>query len=134
MSNDANQVFTHQYCDVGPTLQVFLNGSSTALGLAATIPESSNINSNVINCNGYKSFSFGVTSSQAGALSIQRYIDQAGTIAIGSAITGSISAATPLTVNNHDGVPFGSLQINITNTSGSTTANLTGVLLLLQSN
>ncbi len=118
--------------DIGATCQVQLN--AVALGLAVSIAESSNVVSNIVLTGGYKNISFGITSSQAGSVSIQRYLDQGATIKQGAAITGSLSSATALTVNNNDGAAFQSLIITISNSSGSTTANLTNLLLLLQSN
>lgn len=121
---------THTPFDNGPALQVSLN--ITTLGLATTINAGSNINSNVIFTNGYKIFSFGATSTQNGTLSIQRYLDSAGTILQGAAITGSITANTALIASSTDGLPFQAVKINITNSGGST-ATLSNVLLLMQS-
>lgn len=131
MSLVSTQVDVHTPFDVGPAVQVAVN--TTNLGLAATINASSNINSSIVLTNGYRVFSFFGTSTQAGTISIQRYADAAGTIKQGSALTGSLTANTAAIVSTSDTLPFQSLQINITNSSGSTAATLSNVLLLLQS-
>lgn len=58
--------------------------------------------------------------TQAGVLSIQRYIDSAGTIPIGAAITQTMTANTLATVAVNDGLPAASWHAAIQNTSGST--------------
>jgi hypothetical protein len=131
MSLVTSQVDVHTPFDLGPALQAAIN--TTNLGLAATINKSSNINSNIIFSNGYRVFSFFGTSTQAGTISIQRYADVAGTIKQGSALTGSLTSNTAAIVSTSDTLPFQSLQINITNSSGSTAATLSNILLLLQS-
>lgn len=79
---------------------------------------------------GYAALAAACTLTQAGTLSIQRYIDMAGTIAIGAAITQEISASTPATVSVNDGLPFATWIVTITNTSGSS-GTLTDVALLM---
>ena len=120
----------HQFVDMGPTLQATLLPAE--LGLSTTIAGSGTATSHTFICNGYRNFAFAVTSSQAGNLSIQRYLDSAGTIVQGAAITASLSAATAALVNSNDGKPFQSIIITVTNSSGSS-ATLTSTMLLLQS-
>lgn len=67
---------------------------------------------------GYRYITVGVTSSQAGALVIQQYLDFAGTMARTVSST-AILAATPLIVDISDLKPFVSFTVQITNTSGS---------------
>jgi hypothetical protein len=65
--------------------------------------------------------------SQSGTLSIQRYIDAAGTIAIGSAATQALTANTQGTANiADDGVAFASWIVTVVNGSGST-ANVSNI-------
>jgi hypothetical protein len=101
-------------------------------GLAATIPASGNISSNLLAADGFPAMAIGVTSSQAGQLSVQRYLDSAGTIAAGAALTAALTAATPAVLNNNDGTIFRSFKIAITNTNGSTAANVTGLIVVQQ--
>lgn len=130
MTTVTTQEDAHTPMDVGPSLQFYLN--TTKLALATTIDASSSINSNLIYTNGYKIFSFAVTSDQDGSVSIQRYLDTAGTIAQGSPTTASVVGGTPLVVNNSSSSPSQTLKITITNSGGSI-ANLTNVALLFQS-
>ena len=67
-----------------------------------------------------------VMSSQAGSITLQRYLDRAGAVPVGEPIT----ASEPQTVIASDGVPFQSFTIRITNTSGSV-ANLSDFTCLL---
>lgn len=69
---------------------------------------------------GFKAISVGLTSSQAGAINIQRYLDMAGTVVQGAASTVAIVAATAVVLNIDDALPFTTFTIQVTNTSGST--------------
>jgi hypothetical protein len=80
----------------------------------------------IINYNG-PALVVGLTSSQAGVLSLQRYADLAGTIPVGAAITQNLTAATAASVGVNDGLPYLSFAFSITNTSGSTAANVTNL-------
>lgn len=132
MSTPISQNETHPFVDLGPTLQFPM--LPTALGLSTSIIASGTNNSGIVICNGYKNFAFSVTSTQAGTLSIQRYLDTAGNIAQGAALTASITANTAAIINSNDGHPFQALQITVTNSSGSNPATLSNTMLLLQSN
>lgn len=101
-------------------------------GLAATVAAAGNTLSPVIPSNGWQKISAAVTSSQTGALQIQRYLDAAGTIPQGAVSTVALVAATQSNLNVNDGLPFMSFTVKITNTGGAT-ANLSGVAVLLQS-
>lgn len=79
---------------------------------------------------GFKALTVGLTSTQAGVLSVQRYIDLAGTIAQGAASTTAISSGTPVVLNVYDNLPYVTFTIEVTNTSGaSATVNPFGVLM-----
>jgi len=113
------------------TLQVEMTAAQ--LGLGTSIDASGNVQSAVIPSNGFLAFALGLTSSQTGQISIQRFLDAAGTIAQGAAITASLTAATAAVANvTNDGKPFASLQITVTNTGGST-ATLSAIAALWQS-
>jgi len=96
----------------------------------ATIAAAGNFTSAVTPGDGFKVISASVTSSQAGAISIQRYFDQAGTIPQGAPVSTALSAATPGIVTVNDGLPYRSFTVKITNTGG-VTANITNFALLL---
>lgn len=114
----------------GESLQCFVLASVHAL--AGPIAASGNVKSAVIPTYGWQKGGIGVTSSQAGQLSVQRYLDAAGTIPVGAPITASLTAGMAAAVTWSDGLPFGSIQAEVTNTGGSP-ANLTNVTVLLQS-
>jgi hypothetical protein len=114
---------------VGPAAQLIIPAAQ--LGLATPIAESGSSVSDVIPTNGFKIVAFGLTSSQAGSVSIQPYLDEAGTIAAAAPTTGTLVAGTPLVVAV-TGVTMSSLKITVTNSSGTTAANLTNVIVLLQ--
>jgi hypothetical protein len=113
----------------GPSLQWLM--SATQLGLAAPVPATGQLQSAVLIANGWKLFSLGLKSSQAGQISIQRFLDLAGTVPQGAAVTATLTAATAAfaTVGT-DGLPFASFQVSVTNTSGTpaTLSNLQGLL------
>ncbi len=108
-------------------IQIPLN----SLGLqTGSIPASGSTTSVVIPSFYYPHIVCGITSTQAGALNIQRYIDPAGTIANGSALTASLTANTAAVIDSVSALGFGSFTVQITNT-GTVTANLSGYALLL---
>jgi len=89
--------------------------------------------SSIINADGFKFITVAVTSTQAGAINVQLYVDAAGTIKQGAAATVPVIAATPVVLNvNGTTTPFQSFTVQITNTGGSP-ATITGYALLLTS-
>lgn len=122
-------VDVHTPQDVGPTLQFLVPAAQ--LNLASSVPASGSVSSNLIYTNGYKVLALGVTSSQAGTATIQRYLDAAGTIPQGPALSVSLTAATAAVLNATDGVAFQSAKVTVTN-SGTVAATLSGVALLMQ--
>lgn len=92
----------------------------------ATIAGGGNWNSGVIVAPNVGSWAAAATLSQAGTITLQRYIDNAGTIAIGAAVTATLTANTANYVSVEDNLPSGSYAVVIANTSGST-GNLTNV-------
>lgn len=119
----------HAWVDTGPKLQKFLTAAD--IGLSTSVAASGSSQSALVLSNGYGEFAFAVTSSQAGSVSIQRYLDTAGTIPQGAALTASLTASTAAVVNATDGVPFASFQVTVNN-SGTAAATLSNVGLLLQ--
>jgi len=95
-----------------------------------TIGASSNWTSGLMFSMGFKALSVGLTSTQAGAINIQRYLDLAGTVVQGAASTVAIVANTAVVLNVYDNLPFTTFTIQVTNTGGSTaTVNPFGALM-----
>jgi hypothetical protein len=101
--------------------------------VGATVASSANVTSNLIFSDGFKSIAIGLTSTQAGLVTVQRYLDAGATIAQGNALTVNLSATNPSVLNTSDSVAFQCFTVNISNTGGST-ANLSGLIILLQAN
>jgi hypothetical protein len=116
---------------LGEVLQNELTLEDMDLGLS--VPGNASISSGLIYTKGYKFFSFGLTSSQNGSISIQRYLDNAGTIAQGAALTLALTAGTPAVYTLTDTKPFQSMKITVLNSEG-TDAVLSNSILLLQAN
>ena len=120
---------THEFVDCGPKLQKFLTPAN--IGLSTSVAAAGANTSAPILSNGYSAFAVGVTSSQAGTVTVQRYLDQGGTIPQGAVLTATLTAATAAVVNATDGVPFGAFTVKVSN-SGTVTAALTNTGVLLQ--
>ena len=86
----------------------------------ATLAASGVWNSGAVPSGDAAAFSAAATLSQAGTLTLQRYIDNAGQIPYGAAMTATLVATVPNFVGVADGAPVGSFQVSVTNTSGST--------------
>jgi hypothetical protein len=56
---------------------------------------------------------------QTGTLTLQRYIDAAGTLPLGSPITQAMTANVLATIWVNDGQPMASFNVTVQNTSGS---------------
>ncbi len=116
--------------EVGPALQWVI--PAVTLNLAASIPASGNVSSAVIPSYGWQKLAVGLQSTQAGQLTVQRYLDDAGTIVQSAALTAPLTANTAAVVNITDGVPFRSFKVTVSNT-GASAAAVSGVAALLQS-
>ncbi|WP_234775181.1 hypothetical protein [Paraburkholderia tropica] len=116
--------------ELGPALQCLQ--AAAQLGLNASVPASGSLAGTVLVSNGWKLFSVGLKSTQAGQISIQRFLDLAGTVPQGAAVTAALTANTAgsATVGT-DGLPFASVQATVTN-SGTSAATLSGVQGLFQ--
>lgn len=99
--------------------------------MPASIAGSGSAQSSLIVTGGFSLISAGVTASQNGSMSIQRYLDTGGTVLQGAAVQVALVAGTPANLDVLDGKPFASFKLTITNSSGST-SNLTNFALLLQ--
>ncbi len=111
------QTDVHTPVDSGPLLQVFLSATELGLSAPGTSP--------LILAGGYPRLSVGATSSVAGSISVQRYLDAAGTIPQGPALTQALTAATAGVLNATDGLPFQSFTVTIT---GGTLSNVGALL------
>lgn len=116
----------------GPVAQCDLSANTEEVGsVPSSIAASSNFTSQLILANGFKAIAAAVTLSQAGSIAIQRYIDKAGLVAQGAAVSTALTAATPGVVNSNDGLPFQSCRVTITNSSSSNAATVSNFALLL---
>lgn len=116
MPLETSQANTHTMTDTGPMSQVFLN--QAGLNFVAN-------NSGVVTSCGYSKFAFTAQSTIAGNVSIQRWLDEAGTVPQGAPLTQALVANTSATLNCLDGAPFQALTIAI---SGGGVLSNTGLL------
>jgi hypothetical protein len=114
---------------VGPAMQSPV--PAAVHGLPATIPASGHVTSNLILSDGYQLAAIGVTSTQGGTVTVQRYLDDAGTVKQGAALTATLTASAPQVLNVTDGNPFASFTVDISNSNGSQ-ASLSNLGILLQ--
>lgn len=110
---ETSQSLTHTPVDSGPLIQVFLTAAQLGLSTPGT--------SALILAGGYPKIAIGATSSSTGEISVQRYLDEAGTIPQGPALTQALTANTAGVLNIADGNPFQSFTITIT---GGTLSNV----------
>lgn len=99
--------------------------------IPASIAASSNWTSELISADGFYDFVLGLKSSQAGAINMLRYIDDAGTVVLdGTAPTQALTANTAAVFIEQDGKPYASFKIQITNT-GASAATISNVAALM---
>lgn len=115
----------------GPALQYQV--PAAAHQLPTSVAAGRTASSAVIPSDGYQKIALSVTSTEAGTLTLQRYLDASGTVPQGAALQASIAAGQPALVNAVNGLPFQSLTVSVSN-SGGTGANLTNLVVLLQGN
>ena len=118
-----------QHVNAGGAMQALVPAS--VHGLLASVPASGSVTSNLIFSDGMQIGAVAVTSTQAGNITVQRYLDDAGTIKQGATLTQAITANTAGVLNITDGNPFASLTVNISNSGGSP-ATLSNLGILLQ--
>lgn len=104
--------------------------SGMSLAFPSQIAATSTYTTNLLPSLYFPHVSVGITSTQAGTLNVQRYIDKAGTVAQGSALTATLTANTAAVIDNSDGKAFGSYTIQVIN-SGSSPATLSGFIAVL---
>ena len=99
--------------------------------LPASIAASGSVQSSLIVTAGYALISLGLTASQNGTLSIQRYLDAGGTVTQGAPVQVNLTANVPANLDVMDGRPFAAFKITVTNGTASV-SNLTNIALLVQ--
>lgn len=114
---EQSQSITHLPVDAGPLVQTFLTGAQMSLTAPGTSP--------LILSGGYPRIAIGATSSATGSITVQRYLDAAGTIPQGAALTQALTAATAGVLNISDGAPFQSFTVTI---AGGTLSNVGALL------
>ena len=67
---------------------------------------------------------------QAGTLSLQRYLDAAGSTAVGAAVTAAMTANTTTTIDNNTSIIAQGAKVTITN-AGTVAATIAGVTLVI---
>jgi hypothetical protein len=104
---------------------------ATAHNLPATVGASSSATSSLIVTEGYGLISVGLTSSQNGTLSVQRYLDAGGTVVQGASQQVALTANAAANLDVTDGKPFAAFKVTVTNSGGST-ATLSNLAILVQ--
>ncbi len=120
--------------DYAPFAQTFRQQApvpQTTHNLPDAIAGNSSVSTSLIRADGYTLISAGLTATQAGSLSIQRYLDDGGTQPQGPALTVPIAAHTAANLDVLDGKPFASFVLTVTNGAAAVSA-ITGFALLLQ--
>lgn len=131
MSKDTDQFGVNAISDQGSAVQVFKAANAPDVALTLTpVPNGGNVQSLAVRSCGFKSGAVSLQSTQPGAINVQRYLDEAGTIPVGAVITAALVAATQNWVTWNDGVAFGSFKITVTNTGVAPgTISIFGLLL-----
>ncbi len=86
---------------------------ATVHNLPASISASSQVQSSLIVTEGFSLISAGVTASQAGVMSVQRYLGASGTVPQGAPVQVSLAAAIAANLDVLDGKPLRRLQIPV---------------------
>ena len=113
----------------GPTAE-FVPAALIAELKSALVPASGNYTSAFYSADGFYDAVVGLESTQAGAINLLRYVDDAGTVPLdATAPTQALTANTAAALVVNDGKPFGSFKVEVTN-SGASAATLTNVAAL----
>ena len=97
--------------------QAGMGQSVPAIAFPATIAANGSWTSALLATDGLRYISVGLTLSQAGSLTIARYIDAAGVVAR-APITGSLVANTPLVLDAADLLPCAAFTVQVSNAAG----------------
>ncbi|MFA4994205.1 MAG: hypothetical protein WC521_02750 [Bdellovibrionales bacterium] len=120
------------YAPFSATFRLQAPVPQTTHNLPASIPANNSVQTSLIRTGGYSLISAGITATQAGTLSIQRYLDDGGTQVQGAPISIPLAANTPSNLDVLDGLPFASFILTAANGTASV-STITGFALLLQS-
>lgn len=120
----------------GPALQVpLVQGTldvagAISIGMTGTIANAGTLTSSLFQTFGMTNFVFGATLTNGGTLQLRRFIDQAGSIAIGSAVTQTLTAAAAGVLTVNDGKISQSARVDIINggTTGATVSGFAGLM------
>lgn len=85
----------------------------------ATIAAGVTYNSGPILSGGYPGIAVAAKLNQTGIMTVQRYMDLAGTIPVGDLLSDTMSSGNQSVIWANDGVPFASFVVTIQNTSGA---------------
>jgi hypothetical protein len=85
-----------------------------------TVAASGSWTSALMTADGYYDFSLGVTQSQAGSITLLRFIDDLGQVALDTGQSTALTAATAGVLIVVDGHPCATFQVKISNSGGST--------------
>ena len=110
----------------GPALQIV-----APITWPATIAASGTFTSTVVPTFGMPHVAVGVTLSNAGTLTMQPYLDAAGTVPAGAATTQALVAATGAVLDVNSGKVMGSMTVEIINGAASV-GTLTHPIAVLQ--
>ncbi len=128
-STEENGGFIQPFA-VGPVMQAL---PIPQVATPGTIAASGTYDAGLMPSDGYKVLAVGATLSNAGSISVQRYIDINGTVPQGAAVTAALTAGAAGILNVNDGAPFASFDVKIVN-GGATVATLTNFGMLLNAN
>jgi hypothetical protein len=103
----------------------------TTHNLPGTIAASSAASTSLIKADGFSLISAGVTMTQNGTMSVQRYLDDGGTQVQGAPIAVPVIANTAANLDVLDGKPFAAFVLTVTNGAASV-STINGFALLLQ--
>lgn len=116
----------------GPIAQVDLSRRWSPDGVLPlpAIAKATPFDSGMLYADGFRQVAVGVKMDQAGTLSMQRYLDEAGQLPVGAAITGAITANQAAVLSISDSYPFNWVRVTIAN-SGTPNANVAAFALNL---
>ena len=103
----------------GPKAEYVPAALVASLASNGAIAASGNFTSALFTVDGYYDFAIGLTSTQTGVVTLFRFIDDAGQVALDSGQTANLTANTAAVLIVQDGKPCGSFKLEISNTGGS---------------
>lgn len=115
---------------IGPVVQVVPVAANPVPG---TIAASGTFDAGLMPADGYKALAVGATLSQAGTLSVHRYLDRDGRVPQVAPNVAALEPGAPAVLNLIDGKPFASFAVQIVN-NGTVAASLTNFAILMNAN